>query len=252
MWNEIKARFFKYDAIHGLYKIPLGLVLIYIAVVNVPPQYFHLDTIGQLVQFRYILHLIAALIGARALFEGLHDLFHNPVKRADKLDMAVMKLRQKRYPIYTGDHHGLNQAQQEIDYYDKTGVPPVGGIVGTTNIAPYIPVGICVGSDNKNWIVCGDTNLLRQESLTNNDVTVFDLGAVVGPSELPDPCRIRNIGGLLYMPCMTANGIIIYTPGAPINTAVWKGGFEGPMDVVSTGSKVFAVQNSPVGLKEIV
>jgi hypothetical protein len=152
-----------------------------------------------------------------------------------------------------GDYvYRLNQAQQEIDYYDKTGVPPVGGIVGTTNIAPYIPVGICLGSDNKNWIVCGDTNLLRQESLTNNDVTVFDLGAVVGPSELPDPCRIRNIGGLLYMPCMTANGIIIYTPGAPINTAVWKGGFEGPMDVVSTGSKVFAVQNSPVGLKEIV
>ncbi len=152
-----------------------------------------------------------------------------------------------------GDYvYRLDPNQLEIEYLDKAGVPPVGGYLGQTSIAPYTPVGIVRSTvEDKNWIVCGDTNLLRQESLTNNDVTVFDLGAVIGPTELPDPCRIRDIGGLLYMPCMTANGIIIHTPGSAINTAVWKGGFDGPMDVVSTGTKVFAVQNSPVGLKEI-
>ncbi len=147
----------------------------------------------------------------------------------------------------------IDPHQREVEFLLKTGIQPVGGFTGNTAVNPYTPVGIVHSIvDDKNWIVCGDTNLLRQESTANNDVTVFDLGAVIGPTELPDPCRIRDIGGLLYIPCMTANGIIIHTPGSAINTAVWKGGFEGPMDVVSTGTKVFAVQNSPVGLREII
>jgi len=68
----------------------------------------------------------------------------------------------------------------------------------------------------------------------------------------PDPCRIRwNVyDGLFYMPCMTDNAIVQYDP----NLVAWfyKTGFENPVDVVMTGTKTFAVQNSPEEpLKEI-
>jgi hypothetical protein len=119
-------------------------------------------------------------------------------------------------------------------------------------VAPYNPVSVAFSTaDGFPWIVCGDVNLLRLNSQTDYDFTLFDLTAVVGPAVPPDPCRIQRLSdGFLYMPCMSANGIIKWNPVTGLGT--WFGGFEGPIDVFETGTRKFAVQNSPVGLKEII
>jgi len=147
----------------------------------------------------------------------------------------------------------LDANQQQLEYFNKTGIPPNGGFIDAVNIAPHTPVGCCHSTlDDKIWIVNGDDNLLRVNSLVDLDYTIFNLsdsGVVPGPTLPPDPCRIQCIGGLLYLPCMTDNGVIIFNPLS--GTGVYRSGFEGPMDIVSTGSKIFAVQNSPIGLKEI-
>lgn len=86
--------------------------------------------------------------------------------------------------------------------------------------------------------------------LENIDVITIPVDAIV---PTPNPCRIRwNIyDGLIYMPCMTDNAIVMYDP----NLVAWyyKGGFENPVDCVFTpDGKKFAVQNSPEqSLKEI-
>lgn len=147
--------------------------------------------------------------------------------------------------------YGLDPLQREVEVRDKTLSDNLDYIT-SISINPHFPSSLCYSTaDAKVWVVCGNVNLLRVNSQVDLDYTLFDLTAVVGPTLPPDPCRIQCLSdGMLYLPCMAANGIIIFNP--LLGTGTWKGGFEGPIDVVEAGAKKFAVQNSPVGLKEIV
>ena len=64
----------KFDSIHGLYKIPLGVVLIWVAAVNIP-------YLAAMLEIQFSIHDICLIVGVKSLVEGLHDLFHNPVKK---------------------------------------------------------------------------------------------------------------------------------------------------------------------------
>lgn len=110
------------------------------------------------------------------------------------------------------------------------------------------------------YIVCGDGNLLRIDDFGAETVTPINLNnaaVITGSLGNSDPCRIRyRIGDhKLYMPCMTADGVIVYDPA--LGTGILKTGFVNPVDVVFTDVtdgvpvKAFAVQNSLIGLKEI-
>lgn len=145
----------------------------------------------------------------------------------------------------------LDPYQRQVQIYDKTLGGP-GAYVSSPYIIPYNPVSLAWSmADSKPWIVCGDENLLRLNSQTDYDFTQYNLLAVPGPATQPDPCRIQCLSdGYLYLPCMTANGVIKWNPLT--GTGTWFGGFEGPIDVVETPTKKFVVQNSPVGLKELL
>lgn len=129
------------------------------------------------------------------------------------------------------------------------------------SVSPYHPVGIeWCASTSRLYVVCGDNNLLRIDSFTIPTVTPINLdnGAIIsGTLGNSDPVRIRyRIGDhKLYIPCMTAQGVIVYDPA--VATGILKTGFENPVDVVFTDVtdgvpvKAFAVQNSVIGLKEI-
>lgn len=83
-WNDIKERMLKFDTIHGIYKIPLGLLLIYVAWSNIP--YW-----SAMLEINYSIHDIALFLGLRALCEGLYNFFHNPIKKQAKIDSKAKK-----------------------------------------------------------------------------------------------------------------------------------------------------------------
>ena len=121
---------------------------------------------------------------------------------------------------------------------------------GTLSIAPYNPIAAVYCAQNTLfYMVCGDTNLLRINVLSPINFTPLNLGAVEAAA---DPCRIRYRASdqKLYLPCMTSNTVIVWDPAT--ETGIAKTGFDNPCDVVFTNSKAFAVQNSPIGLKEII
>lgn len=81
---DLKERFMKFDTIHGLYKIPLGVLLIFISLDNLP--YWR-----AVFEYPFILNDMGLFIGARSLVEGLHNLLGNPVKAKAALNVAVAK-----------------------------------------------------------------------------------------------------------------------------------------------------------------
>ena len=113
------------------------------------------------------------------------------------------------------------------------------------NVTPWRPVG-CEYAGGKVWAVCGNAGLLRIDSLGGTDFAVIDLSPTCGSVR---PIRIRHIGGVLYMPCPFRDGVAAYNIGS--SGVTWYDGLESPIDVVGTGSKVFAVQSSATGLVEI-
>jgi len=115
---------------------------------------------------------------------------------------------------------------------------------------PYYPIAMGVAA-GKPWFTDGSHILCRHNDWdVDNDYTEFDLSLIAGPSVFPDPCRMQLLSdGLLYLPCMSADGIVVFNPSTGAGT--WRGGFTNPIDVVETASKKWAVQASPVGLKEI-
>lgn len=119
-----------------------------------------------------------------------------------------------------------------------------------SSVAPYnsIACEYCA-ANGLFYLVCGDTNLIRINVLSPINITALNLGAVEATA---DPCRIRYraLDGKLYLPCMTSETVIVWDPIS--DTGVAKTGFTNPCDVIFTGSKAWAVQNSTIGLKEIV
>lgn len=134
---------------------------------------------------------------------------------------------------------------QGLRYYNLA----LGGETASS-LVPYSLVGMEYNSGNGLFYgVTGDTNLIRVDVLTPIAFTVLNLGALEATA---DPCRIRYWSGTgrLYLPCMTANGVIVWNPNT--ESGEFKSGFNNPVDCVFTGSKSWAVQNAPIGLREIV
>lgn len=142
--------------------------------------------------------------------------------------------------------------QREIQTYDKTLSYPF-AYYDSAKASPYNPTAVTYcPTDGFPWMVCGDENLIRFDDVTVDFAyTLFTLLGVSGPTVPPDPCRIRCLSdGFLYLPCMSADGIIKFNPLT--GTGVWFGGFESPIDVFETPTDKWAVQASPIGLKKIV
>lgn len=75
-WTDLKQRLLKWETIHGLYFIPLGIVGIWITL-------FHLE---------YVIHALAALVFLYAIVEGVYKIFHNPIKKQAAINTAVQQL----------------------------------------------------------------------------------------------------------------------------------------------------------------
>lgn len=122
------------------------------------------------------------------------------------------------------------------------------------SVNPLAPVGIVYCTTNsKIYCVCGNSTLIRIDDFATSAHTELDLTSVIDPvtllpvSPAPDPVRIKCLSdGLLYMPCMGAEGVILWDTST--ETGEWLGGCSNPVDVVETPTKVWAVQNSFNGL----
>lgn len=132
-----------------------------------------------------------------------------------------------------------NTALTYSGYADTTGYWPVA--------CEWVPAPI-----SQVHAVCADKWLLRVTSFTTHTAVPTDLEVLIGSVVTGiKPLRLRYRASDLnvYIPVQNKDGIIVYTPGT--GTAVWKSGFESPVDVVFTPTKAFAVQSSIIGLKEI-
>lgn len=131
-----------------------------------------------------------------------------------------------------------------------------GGTMAQTDYSdtsPYTPVATewVSGSVNKPYAVCSDKNMVRVDVFASSTNTIFDLEALSGLSGIK-PLRLRynSANKNLYIPCQAQDSIIVFDTVA--ETATVKAGFASPIDVVFTPTKIFAVQSSLVGLKELV
>lgn len=76
--------------------------------------------------------------------------------------------------------------------------------------------------------------------------SVIDLGRT---DATPVNIRYNNVDFLIYIPCWKDNTVVVLDPVD--DSFVVKTGFDSPVDMVFTGSKVFAVQHGSEGLKEV-
>jgi len=146
--------------------------------------------------------------------------------------------------VYTCDPY-----LEQIDYHTATlgagGHSHVTGYHPTSCIWVPAPVG-------KIHAVCADKYLIRVDVFATSTNSYFDLETLISSVVTgikPMRLRYNSVDGLIYIPVQNKDGIIVYDPVA--ETAVWKSGFDSPVDAVFTPSKKFAVQSSLEGLKEI-
>lgn len=101
------------------------------------------------------------------------------------------------------------------------------------------------------YAVCGNQYLVRVNSFGASDYTTFNLD-LVSSNCAPFRLRYNTYDGKLYIPCQNRNVVIVWNPALDtVGSAVVKTGFDGPLDVVFTPTKSFAVQSGVVSLKEI-
>lgn len=115
--------------------------------------------------------------------------------------------------------------------------------------ADETPVAVEHAGTNQ-YAVCGNGWLIKVTGYAASgpgSYTPFDLEPTQAGIK---PFKIRYIGGLLYLPCQATNTVLIWNPATDTVVSL-ETGFDGPVDVVGTGSKVFAVQSGPTGLREI-
>lgn len=112
------------------------------------------------------------------------------------------------------------------------------------NACVYVP------SQGKAYGVCGTETMLRFDAYAGAPATQLNLGLVQANVK---PCRIRlGPDGKLYIPCQQQDVVIVWNPLTDnAGDAVLKTGFDSPIDVVFTGSKIWAVQSGLRSLQEI-
>lgn len=163
--------------------------------------------------------------------------FADPVMNSEQIAVDgtyVYLLDPTNWGIYRDNLTGSND-----DFCDLVSLAPVGIVYCTAN--------------GKIYCVLGNSTLIRIDDFSTSSITSLDLTTVIDPvtllpvSPAPDPVRIRCLSdGLLYMPCMGAEGVILWDTST--ETGEWLGGCSNPVDVVETPTKVWAVQNSFNGL----
>ncbi len=89
--------------------------------------------------------------------------------------------------------------------------------------------------------------------ITIDAATLGTVGSIVTGVTGANPRRVKYnpVDGFIYVPGWASNSVIVVDPATDtvVDTKV---GFSTPWDVVFTPSKKWAVQNSMVGLQEIV
>lgn len=184
-----------------------------------------------------------------------HSGYNNLIRRIDPTNLADRNSQTPSELIFSIQHGGLSPTTIVLPEATNRRVRyailafNLNSDWTASSLTPYNPVAVeYCASNGLFYVVNGDSNLLRIDVLTPVAFTVLNLAAIEATA---DPCRIRyrSSDQKLYLPCMTANAIIVWDPAT--DTGVSKTGFENPVDVVFTGSKAWAVQNSPIGLKEI-
>lgn len=100
------------------------------------------------------------------------------------------------------------------------------------------------------WAVCGNQWLLGINFAGLGSYTPYNIESGTTSPLKPFRIRYRSSDNSVYMPSQNKDAIILRNCGTGILSM--KTGFDGPVDVVFTPTKAFAVQSGPVGLKEIV
>lgn len=139
-----------------------------------------------------------------------------------------------------------------ISGYDMSGGFPPTSVAAMAGGFALRPHGLCYcPSNNKIYAVDG-TSILISASVAD----MLGAGGINAPintgEAAANPRRIKYcaLDGYIYVPGWNSNSIIVINPATDTVVAT-KTGFNLPWDIVITGSKKFAVQNSGQGLKEI-
>lgn len=153
--------------------------------------------------------------------------------------------------IYAG-----NPYYPEMDRYDVDLNPPDSSSTETGGVDYWPTATEWVPTLGKPHAVGGTKWMIRVDDWNTQTNTYIDLEAALaaGGSVItgikPIRLRYRSLDQKLYIPEQNQDGVIVFNPADL--SAVWKSGFESPVDIVFTPTRAFAVQSSGVGLKEIV
>ena len=140
----------------------------------------------------------------------------------------------------------VGQNYEGIVSFDMSGAFP------PTEIQAEYPnqqlVGLCYCASQNRYYAVDNTSIL----VTVDAANFATIGSVNTGEALANPRRIKYnpVDGYVYVPGWASNSVIVIDPAT--NTVVaTKTGFNQPWDIVFTPTKAFAVQNAPIGLREI-
>lgn len=103
-------------------------------------------------------------------------------------------------------------------------------------------------TNSRSYYVGGNQWLCRVNSWGASDYTRYNLDAITA-GNTPFHIRYRSSDGLLYIPSQGNDTVIVWNP--TLGSGIAKTGFDGPIDVVYTPTKAFAVQSGQTSLVEI-
>ncbi len=130
-----------------------------------------------------------------------------------------------------------------------------GGVtIAPADVGVVMPMAVeYCAADSLVYAVCGGQYVVRVDAWAGNSYTKFNLSALVTSGCDPFHIRYRASDQCLYIPCQGNDTVLVWNPVADpaMGAVVQKTGFSGPIDVVFTASKAFAVQTGTQSLKEI-
>lgn len=174
---------------------------------------------------------------------GYNMLRVNPSNLADRCTQAYFT------GVFLVDQIALTPTQIMVPSPDDTALmfAPIGYNTNAQwdycDIPPYYPVAAeYCPSDGLVYATDGEGNLFRINDPSTDDFTVFDLTAI-DPAATPVRLRYSTVTQKIYLPNMLSDSVIVWDPNTASGSLVV--GFENPVDIVTAGSKIWAVQNSP-------
>ena len=138
-----------------------------------------------------------------------------------------------------------------IASYDTSGGFPPSLVDDTPGSFTKRVVGLCYCPDTDKYYAVDNTSIIV--TLEAADFrAVGAIGSINTGEALANPRRIKfnPNTGYLYVPGWASNSVIVIDPVLETVVEI-QTGFNQPWDVVIAGSKMFAVQNAPIGLREI-